>query len=88
MFFNILTVSNPISFWAVRPQVQLWRVLGPVQDACLAADGRRVLVPILVYAVVYPWVKDGKGVKVFSNHIWYHQVPSCIPKECYKMLQF
>ena len=24
-------------------EVQLWRVLGPVQDACLAADGRRVL---------------------------------------------
>lgn len=80
--FNGFNSHESMSFWTVRPQVQLWRVLGPVQDACLAADGRRVLVPILVY----PWVKDGNRVEVVANHVWYLQVPSCIPKECYKTL--
>ncbi|CAK9115814.1 unnamed protein product [Durusdinium trenchii] len=39
-----MTSARSIAMYDSTTGVQLWRVLGPVQDACLAADGRRVLV--------------------------------------------
>lgn len=39
-----MTSARSIAMYDTTTGVQLWRVLGPVQDACLAADGRRVLV--------------------------------------------
>lgn len=39
-----MTSARSIAMYDASSGVQLWRVLGPVQDACLAADGRRVLV--------------------------------------------